>query len=55
MNQTISAYLTSCAITVAYVPTPNGIKTHVVHPNELHRAQPTKSIVSTSAATNSTG
>jgi len=25
-----------CTIVVAYIPMPNGIKSHVVHPKELH-------------------
>jgi len=33
---------TSCAITAVYVPLAQGIKPHVAHPNELHRAHPTE-------------
>jgi len=48
MNQLISAHLTSC---VTYVPMPNGIKSHIVHPNELHRAQPAKTKSATAIST----
>jgi len=45
------------AITAAYVPPAQGIKSHIVHPNELHRTQPTetKSTETDFAATNPTG
>ena len=42
MNQTILTYPTDCIITTTYVSMPNGIKLHVVHLNDLYRAQPTE-------------
>ena len=48
-NQPISTHPTRCTITIVYVPVPNDIKPHLVHTNELHRAQPIKT---DSAATN---
>ena len=41
-SQLILTYPTRCAIMTAYIPMPNGINPHIVHPNELHRAKPTK-------------
>ena len=46
LNQPTLTHPIGCSITVAYISMPQGIKPHIVHANELHRAPLTKSATS---------